>query len=98
MGGILSFIVWLFTDPVQNRGRPQMFLPNTPTFTVRKRQSKYSDLKEKPLDAGGQRETELVSMRGFFSSRCPSFIKKYEPTWWLPKSVALRISSILHPL
>jgi hypothetical protein len=86
MGGLISFLSWLFTDPVSERGRPQLFLSSVPAFTVRKRQSNYSDIDEKiPLTKCGERETEVVSMRGFFATRCPAFLKKYDPTWWLPK-------------
>lgn len=84
MGGIISFLVWLFTDPVQNRGRPQMYLSDRAIFTARARQSVWSELDEKPIDSTGQRKTQLVSMRKFFATRCPSFLERYVPTWWLP--------------
>lgn len=92
MGSLISFLTWLFTDPITDRGRPQMFLSSAPAFLARKRQSEYSDVEEKkPRKKCGERETELVSMRGFFATRCPSFLKKYEPTWWLPKLVSMHL-------
>jgi hypothetical protein len=87
MGGIISFVVWLFTDPVHNRGKPQLYLPDKATFTARKRQSEWNDLEKKPIDSSGKRGTHLVSMRKFLESRCPSFLENYEPTWWLPTFV-----------
>ncbi|KAF8308724.1 Alpha/Beta hydrolase protein [Cantharellus anzutake] len=86
MGAFLSFLRWLFTDPVPNRGAPVLYLSDEPTYTVRKRHSPYSDLDQKPLkkDGSGERETQVVSMRGFFATRCPSFLRPYKPTWWLP--------------
>ncbi len=87
MGAILSFLKWLFTDPVPNRGAPALYFSDVQICTVRKRHSPYSDLDEKPLktDGSGERETEVISMRRFFSNRCPSFLKPYRPTWWLLK-------------
>lgn len=90
MGSFISFLSWLFADPgADARGRPQMYLPSTPAFTVRKGQGQYTDADEKTTPVKDCDEpgtgTEVVSMRNFLETHCRSLLKKYEPTWWLPK-------------
>ncbi|KAF9506562.1 hypothetical protein BS47DRAFT_1352637 [Hydnum rufescens UP504] len=84
MGGIISFVVWLFSDPVPWRGQPHLYLHATGTLAVRK-QSDGSTLNEKPGDSGGaKQETEFLSMREFCARTCSSFVEKHQPPWWLP--------------
>lgn len=87
MGSFISFLSWLFSDPAADaRGRPQMYLSSAPAFTVRKSQSQYTDADEKtPVKDCDEPETEVVSMRSFLETHCQSLLKKYTPTWWLPK-------------
>lgn len=88
MGSFFSILSWLFTDPVADRGRPRLYLSTKPAFAVRKYRSTLyaSDEKDGASDPSGS-ASEVISMREFVETRCPSFASKYEPTWWLPKCV-----------
>ncbi|KAF8321138.1 AB-hydrolase YheT [Clavulina sp. PMI_390] len=79
MGAFFSILSWLFSDPRgANRGAPFLYLPTTPAFLARKTTEKSGGPGD-PTCTGTE-----VSLAEFLTERCPSFMKPYVPTWWLP--------------